>query len=128
MGLSVAAQNLYLDRMHATPYGTTVEVGLLNGDPDLGGVELSATDCPGYARVAVTVGSFWSAADSGVKTSVEVTFPDATDVWDDAGEWDCIFVDGVAFDWAPLVDPVVVDAAGSGPVIQLARMFNSLAD
>lgn len=121
---TTTARNLMLDRMWATSPGASVEVGLLNGDPALGAVELTAADCPGYARYTVgSWGAFWSAATGGVKSSVEFTACTATAAWDDAGEWDAVFVDGVLFDAAELVDPVVVDGAGAVHM-RIARRFN----
>jgi len=122
---ATTARDLMLDRMWATAPGTLVEVGLLNGDPSLGGTELDPADCPGYARHAVTWSGFWLPAADGAKSSAEFALPAPTAEWTDAGQWDCIYVDGYAFDAAPLVDPVVVTAAGDGPVVQIVRAFSS---
>ena len=120
---SVAARDLMLDRMWETAPGTVVEVGLLNGDPALVGVELDAAECPGYGRYEVTWAGFWEGSASGVKTTILFTLCTASDGWDDAGVFDAIFVDGVLFDAAPLVEPVVV--AGAGDVfMQVSRRFD----
>lgn len=122
---ATTARDLMLDRMWATAPGALVEVGLLNGDPSIGGTELDVVDCPGYARHTVsTWAGFWSAAVDGSKSSAAVTFGAPTDVWNDAGSWDCIYVDGYAFDAAELVDPVVVTAAGDPVTATLVRAFS----
>ena len=115
------ARDLMLDRMWATAPGALVEVGLRNA----AGVELDPVECPGYARYTVTsYGSFWQPAAGGVKSSVVFSLPATTDAWDDAAVEDCIYVDGVAFDAAPLLEPLVVDGAGSGPRMRVSRRFD----
>ena len=126
MLLTPEAMDLMLDRMWATAPGALVEVGLLTGDPLTDGVELDPVQCPGYARYVVTsYGSFWLPADGGSKSSNPFTLAAATDGWDQVGAWECIFVDGVAFDAAPLADSVQVDEAGPGPLLQIVRLFNT---
>lgn len=120
------AADLFLDRMWATTPGALVEVGLLNGDPDLGGVELNTTDCPGYARYSVTAagyGSFWLPSSGGLKSSNLFNYADATGPWDDAAEWEGIWVDGVLWDAAPLVEAVAPSEAGPFAPVQITRRF-----
>ena len=124
MFLTPEAMDLMLDRMWATAPGALVEVGLLTGDPMVDGVELDPALCPGYARyVVASYGSFWLPADGGSKSSNPFTLPAATDGWDQVGAWECIFVDGVAYDAEPLADPVEVDQAGTFRPVSLTRRF-----
>lgn len=124
--IAVAAQNYMLDRMWSAAPDTPVEVGLLSGDPRAGGVELAATG--GYARYTVgTWGAFWTAAADGVKQSIEFDFPMPTDAWPVAAAWEGIYVDGVLWDAAPLLEPVVVTGPGSGVTLRLSRHFNALS-
>ena len=115
------ARDLMLNRMWDTPPGALVEVGLRN----VAGAELDPAECPGYARYTVTdYASWWQPAADGVKSTIVFSLPDTTDAWDDAAVEDCIFVDGVAFDAAPLLEPLVVDGAGSGPKMRVSRRFD----
>lgn len=122
MSLAIAAANAYLDRIYATAPGTTVEWGLLDGDPDAP-TELDSTDCPGYARYTISSwATFWpTAATGGVKTSAAFSFPDATDAWDRAGEFEGLFVDGVLWDWQPLAEAVAPSGAGPFSPVQVSR-------
>ena len=126
MLLTPEAMDLMLDRMWATAPGALVEVGLLTGDPFIDGTELDPAQCPGYARyVVASYGSFWQPSSGGIKESAQFRLPAPMDGWDQAGAWDCIFVDGVAFDAAPLSESVQVDEAGPGPLMQVVRLFNA---
>ena len=110
----------YLDAMLGT--GAAFELGLLTGDPRVGGVEVTG---PGYARVAgVDDGTFWQAAADGIKSSFPQEFPAPTGEWDTAtheGRW----FGGVLVDFAPLDSKVVVTSASSpAPVVRVSRKFN----
>lgn len=118
---ATTARDLMLDRMWATAPGTLVEVGALNAD----GVELDPVDCPGYARYVVgTWGSFWLPAADASKSANPVSVGTPTAEWLDAGMFDCIYVDGYAFDSAELVDPLVVTAAGDPTEVTVVRTFS----
>lgn len=131
MGLSPAARNDYLDRIYGgSAPGAVVEVGFLDADPDVDGVELDDTSCPGYERFVVSSWSgFWPTdADLGVKTSLEFTPADATDAWDKPAAFEGIWVDGVLWDWEQLDDPITPSTAGPFDGIQLKRLFLDPAD
>ena len=120
---TIAADTM-LDRMWATNPGSTFEVGLLDGDPDEGGAELTAGDCPGYARYAPSsYAGFWQPASDGTKSSAAFSFADATGPWDVAGEWLGIWVDGVLWDAVPLLLAIAPDAAGPFRSVTLTVRF-----
>lgn len=122
--IDVAAQDYFLDAMWATAPGALLEVGLLTGDPRVGGVELTSEGA--YERVAVVVyDGFWMASIDGLKRSELIAFPDTTGPWPTAATWEGIWVDGVLWDAGPLTDPVVVTEAGPGVQVRLSRHFNS---
>jgi len=116
---ATTARDFVLNLIRTNAPGTVMEVGLRNAD----GNELDPVDCPGYARVTVSWGSLWQVPASGSMSSVAVHFPDATAEWTDAGLKDVIYADGYAWDSEDLVDPIVVTAAGAGPVLTLVRSF-----
>lgn len=85
-----AAMNRSLDNDYGTTAGpnspASWQLALFDGDPmvpavDGGGVELDATDCPGYARVTVAQSAFLAASDGLKSTSAPVQFPTATADW-----------------------------------------------
>ena len=116
---ATTARDFVLNLIRTNAPGTVMEVGLRNAD----GNELDPVDCPGYARVPVSWGSLWQVPASGSMSSVAIHFPDATAEWTDAGMRDVIYADGYAWDSEDLVDPIVVTAAGAGPVLTLVRSF-----
>lgn len=118
------AADFYLDLMHSVAPGTVVEHVFLDGDPDLGGVELNATDCPGYTPYLITDwASFWLPASGGLKTSNPFQHADATDAWDTAAEFEGLKVDGVIWDAMPLTEAIAPDQAGPFQPVQITRRF-----
>lgn len=94
MLLDVAAQNASLDNDYGASAGANAaashEVALFDGDPESGGVELSATG--GYVRVVVANdGTNWPAAVGGAKSSAPVLFPTSTAAWSDTAKWFVLF-------------------------------------
>lgn len=128
----VAAMNKSLDNDYGSSAGSNApashEVALFFGDPlvdvsDGGGVELDATDCPGYARVTVAQG-VWAAASDGEKT-VTVTFPDPTGEWATAAtHWGLYGADGNWWDCGELVEPLEVTGAGDGPQLVVTVFYD----
>lgn len=101
------------------------EVALFNGDPDLGGVELSGN---GYARSSITTGD-WKTATDGVKTSDPITFPAPSGEWDTArfvGLYDAI--EGAWADVVPLAEELDVTGAGDGPKVVISVFYDNNLD
>ena len=117
------AADTMLDRMWATTPGALFEVGLLDGDPDEGGSELTTDDCPGYARLAPSYASVWLASSGGLKSTNPLTLASATGPWDVAAEWAGMWVDGVLWDAVPLLVPVAPDVAGPFEPVTLTVRF-----
>lgn len=128
----VAAMSASLDNDYGPTRGPNApdshEVALFFGDPlvavgDDGGVELDATDCPGYARVTVDSDD-WPAADEGVK-SLSVTFPAPTDEWlTSATHWGLYGSDGNWWDVGEMAEPLEVTSAGDGPLVVLEIRYD----
>ncbi len=123
-----AAQEASLNNDYGATHGAhapaAFEVALFDADPTLGGVELVGN---GYARGAITNGAAFPPAADGVKRSAApVAFPTATGAWETARYW-ALFdpVAGVWWDYAPLVEPLDVTAAGPGPTVALAIFYTN---
>lgn len=124
----LAAMNRSLDNDYGATRGAGAPVShqlvLFSSDPlvedDPLTVELSAVDCPGYARVPIANDATWATAVNGQKTTVEpVQLPATTDEWaDSATHWGLRGADGSWWDCAALSEPLVVTGAGDGPLIQ----------
>lgn len=130
--LSTAAQNASLDNDYGATKGAAspanLEVALFNGDPLLGGTELTATG--GY--VAVTVGNdgtTWpSAATSGGKTTSTIAFATSTDAWSDVATF---FVlrdasTGDQWDSGPLTDEISVETSGTEVTTTITVYYEDL--
>jgi hypothetical protein len=116
--LDEAAQNASLDNDYGASRGPNApaahQVALFDGDPLLGGLEL--TSAGGYARVTVTNnGTNWPAAASGAKTSAAVTFPTSSGAWSSTATHWVLYDDAdgtTAWDSAPLDDEIDINEAG----------------
>lgn len=121
--LSAAAQSASLDNDYGASAGANApvshEVALFNGDPLLGGTELTSDG--GYAAVVVTNnGTNWPGAVDGSTTSALIPFATSTGAWSDTATH---FVTrnastGDLWDSGLLNDEVTVDAAGIDVSIQ----------
>jgi hypothetical protein len=106
VGLSVTAQNDYLDntlgaaRGAATP--AVLEIALFAGDPEDGGVELSADG--GYERTDWSSDD-WTAAENGRQYS------DGDVEWTSTDEWSDVATHWAAF--VPAEEDLDVSGAGS---------------
>lgn len=122
--LSTAAQNASLDNDYGATKGANSpaahQLALFNGDPLLGGTELTATG--GYARVVVTNnGTNWPGAADGATTSASIAFATSTAAWSDTATHWVLYdnADGTtAWDAGVLDTEIDVDAAGA--VVQTA--------
>ena len=117
-------QERSLDVFYDT-YTNPWEVALFDADPDLGGVELAGN---GYGRSACTAGD-WTPATGGVKSTIPLTFPDATGEWVTATHVG--LYDPVAAAWAdvvPLEEPLDVTGAGSGPQVVISVFYDNNLD
>lgn len=128
--LSVDAQNAALDALLSRDLSgipTIFEVAAFTGDPRLGGVELDATG--GYARATITLNlTDFPAAVGGMKTSVEVAWPDATAAWMDTVP--CVVLIDAAdsvtqWYFVPLTEEINVTEAGPVPTAVLLIRFNT---
>jgi len=129
MPLTAAAVDTILGRIFATPWGALVQFGLLDGDPRAGGLELTAEDNPGYARVTVTDwAGFWGDPVDGEIQGSKFFFPNATDAWGSSAVFEGIWVNGVLWDFEPIEDDVAAESAGPGPWLLPRRGFNERAD
>jgi hypothetical protein len=123
VGLSVTAQNDYLDNTLGTARGAAtpavLEIALFAGDPEDGGVELSADG--GYERTDWSSDD-WTAAENGRQYS------DGDVEWTSTDEWS-----DVATHWAAFVpaeeDPYMsfalddeLDVSGAGSVAITLRV------
>jgi hypothetical protein len=130
--LSTAAQNASLDNDYGASAGVNApgahQVALFNGDPLLGGAELTSTG--GYARVTVTNnGTNWPAASAGAKTSAAVTFAASTAAWSDTATHFVLYDDAdgtTAWDSGVLDTELSVDAAGTVVETSLTVFYSSL--
>jgi hypothetical protein len=117
----VAAMNASLDNDYGENRGPNAadshDMALFVGDPMTDGVELDALDNPGYDRPTILPAD-WLDADAGTKsTNGGVQFDNATAAWlDEATHWG-LFDGSVMWDCAPLAEPLVVSAAGTGPQV-----------
>ena len=89
MGLSVAAQNDYLDNTLGTSRGAAtpavLEIALFAGDPENGGVELSADG--GYVRIDWDSDD-WTTAENGRQYSnAELEWTATDEFSDEATHW-----------------------------------------
>lgn len=122
-------QNAALDALWGDSRGpntcATFELGLLTGDPRLGGVEITGG---GYARIAAAnANTFWQDAANRLKRSLVQTFPTPTGLWDIAthdGIWADVGGVMTLIDFAPLDRKVVADAGDPAPTVQIARRWN----
>lgn len=122
----IVAQNRSLDNDYGTTRGPNApddfEVALFDINPASGGVEITG---PGYARAALDSDD-WLPADEGVKR-VTVAFPDSTDTWSQATYWGLYDpVVGLWWDCAPLVLPLNVTGAGTGPTVALSVFYDTI--
>ena len=128
--LSTAAQNASLDNDYGATKGPNApaahQLALFNGDPLLGGTELTATG--GYARVTVTNnGTTWPAASSGEKTSAAITFPTSTAAWSDTATHWVLYDDAdgtTAWDCGVLNEELAVVAASTVAQTTLTIFYN----
>lgn len=115
----VTEQMRVLDSMfgvdHSSAMASSHTVHIYTGNPYDGGVEITG---PGYAAVSVDNDATWPAADTDATKSIDVTFPDPTDAWDDGGCWVLTAddTDDIAA-WEFFDAPLEVDGAGDGPVV-----------
>lgn len=124
----VAAMNASLDNDYGTTRGPNAaashDLALFVGDPLLGGVEVTGG---GYARVAVAAAA-WAAAVDGMKeTTNPVAFPATTAAWANAATHWALYAGTVMWDCGPLVEPLEVTGAGSGPLVQVAVFYDDSA-
>lgn len=115
--LSIAAQNASLDNDYGSTAGpnapASLEVALFDGDPLLGGLELTSDG--GYARVTVANdGTTWpTAASGGAKTMATASFPTPTGAWSSTATFFVLYdaADSTtAWDSGELDDEIAVDA------------------
>lgn len=108
-------------------YGTTRAAGcpasheyaLFYGDPVNGGVEITGG---GYARITVAAAD-WNAAADGAKSTDYMQMAATTDEWSsEATHWGLIN-SGDLWDSGPLAEPLVVTAAGAGPLVMATVRF-----
>lgn len=129
---STIAQNVSLDAMYGANKATiapgSFHLALYAGDPNLGGVELTATG--GYARVTVTNnGTNFPAATSGRKTTTAQTFPTSTGAWSAvATHWGFLdAVSGDLYDTGALLEEVDVTATGQTATVQPVIFYTDLS-
>lgn len=122
-----AAMNRSLDNDYGTTRGPNApdafEVALFDEDPTLDGVELAGN---GYARGAQDNDDWLPSADGLKATVAPVAFPDATAAWTTARYWG--LYDPITATWweyARLVEPLDVTAAGPGPTLALAIFYDN---
>lgn len=129
--LAVAAQSAALDALLGDNRGVTMptsfEVALFNGDPQLGGSELTSDG--GYVRVTVANDSTtFPAAVSGQKVSAVIAFATSSDAWSDTATHYLLYdaADSTTA-WFPgrLLDEVSVDDADTDVAVQLAAYWNT---
>jgi len=135
-----AAMNRSLNNDYGTTAGpnapTSWQLALFDGDPmvpavDGGGVELTTTTAPGYARVTLAQSAFAAASDGRKDLTSPAQFPNATAEWTttvthwalfDAANptqcWDC----------APLTEPLDVTAAGTGPAVTISIFYDDAVE
>jgi len=107
---------------HSPPGGHVM--ALYVGDPMTpDSEELNSTDDPGYAREAVTQ-AMWNDSEDGYKSTDPVQFNDSTGPWlHEATHW--ALLDGdVMWDCAPLVEPLAVTAAATGPKVVVTVFYD----
>lgn len=117
--LSPAAQSASLDNDYGANKGPNAaaahELALFNGDPRLGGTELTSDG--GYARVVITNnGTNWPGASGGSTTSAQQTFAASTDAWSDTATFFVLYdhADGTtAWDSGELADEISVETSGT---------------
>ena len=126
--LDVAAMNAALD----SDYGSTRAAGLPSshtlhlyvGDP-MGddSFELVEADNPGYAPATVLAAK-WSPASGGFKsTNGGVQFADSEGEWEDEPTHWLLKDGGTGWDCAPLLEPLAVTAAGTGPSVVVTVFY-----
>lgn len=128
--LDVAAQNAALDALLSRDLSgipTVFEVAAFTADPRLGGVELDATG--GYARATLSLNlTDFPAAVGGMKTSVPLTYADATGAWSDTAPY-VVLIDAAdsVTQWylVPLTEEINVIEAGPVPTAVLLIRFNT---
>lgn len=110
------------------------ELAMFNGDPmvpavDGGGVELDATDCPGYIRQNV-LSSNWLAAADGERLSQTIQFGAATGEWLTSATHVALWYPALNAwgDCGPLEEPIDVTAAGPGPSVTLSIFFDDAVE
>lgn len=123
--VDIAAQNKSLDNDYGSGHGAGVPashaLALFVGDPRFGGVELVGN---GYVRATILAAA-WAAAVGGIKTTIApVQFAASTGEWDEATHWALIGADGLTWDAGPLVAPLLVTAAGPGPLVWPSVYYN----
>lgn len=116
-----AAMNASLDNDYGATHGPNApdshDLALFDDDPSLDGLELTDTDSPGYARVAIPNDATWAPAADGSKSLVvPAQMPDPTDAWVEATHWG-LFDGSTLWDYGPLTEPLEVTAAGDGPLV-----------
>jgi hypothetical protein len=120
-----AAMNASLDNDYGTTRGphspSSHSLALFAGDPMVDGVELSGH---GYTRPNVLATKWLAAADGMKSTDGPVQFANATSAWpDDATHWG-LFDGDTLWDCAPLVEPLSVTAAGTGPRVTVTVFYD----
>lgn len=124
--LSPAAQSASLDNDYGANAGPNapadLEVALFNGDPLLGGTELTGDG--GYAAVSVpNDGATWpDAASGGAKTSAVISFPDPTAAWSDTATFFVLRDASTGDEWdsGVLADVIDVDEDEDGNLTVLS--------
>ena len=128
--LDTAAQNAALDALlggDSSGIPSAWEVALYDGHPLSGGAEL--TSAGGYVRASLNNDlTDFPAAASGLKTSVVVSFADATAAFSDSAPY-AVFIDAADHStrWfvVTLSEPVNVTAAGPVPPVVLSTYWNT---
>ena len=125
---SITAMNGSLDNDYGTTHGSHAPsshvLALFVGDPMTDGVELDSGDNPGYARATILASKWLVAADGMKSTNGGVQFNNATGAWlDEATHW--AIIDGsTTWDCAPLLEPLAITAAGSGPQVTVTVFYD----
>lgn len=97
------------------------ELALFHGDPAIDGVELAGG---GYGRQTI-VKADWLPAANGEITHTPKTFGDATAPWVEADFW-AHYIGGRIADYGTFDPPLIVTAAGPGPVVQTTIYFDDI--
>lgn len=108
---------------HASTWPDSFNLRVYDGDPTNGGAEL--TSGGGYAPLVVSNDSTnFPDADGGQKTSAQFQFADATDAWDEVGEFWVLEAGGDIYDYDEFDQPMNVTAAGAVPAVVLTIGFD----